>query len=571
MAGSQKKVVIILLLPLTVLLMYELWGSIDQRLPSILSSAKQQNAQKQLVLQPMKTPVPRTPPPTPTRPTIAPAPVLTTTPTPGETKPRLNEKGQPFDAVWVTASGTFQEKLHIYNDAIANERQIMLNQIKDTQWKNVESTLNVLWCNKDDALLELTKFPQVKTIALKWDANKTANHNTSSTTTKATCLNSPLCTTFKWTGSRSMCYLIETPTYTKARWDAVYGRKCTTNMNNTEVEIELEPVYYHGKPINKNHYWPNDGLSYPSYFYHSYPGQILYVHAILNGVITGLGDVISGDLKLVPYSCSQDLDPRQPTNYINTPLYDEVFVITQYWAESFFHKMLESFPRISPYLTFLQKHPNIKIHVRETGGYTKQTLEFLSFNSSRFVTDVCRAKIVYLPQATPCGFVQAQSAQYLSFLYRRKIKETYPDLSRRNIVLIKRSGTRRLTHHADIQTALENLATEFNLTFKLFSDSPVPGFDDAMQIFNGAVLVVGPHGAGLSNVIYSLPGTYVIEGVCNPPHVNMCFQWSAHVLGHHYHGIPSRRGCESVIDIDPNEVETAARMFLNFAVKRLSL
>ena len=53
-----------------------------------------------------------------------------------------------------------------------------------------------------------------------------------------------------------------------------------------------------------------------------------------------------------------------------------------------------------------------------------------------------------------------------------------------------------------------------------------------MLLFQRAVLAVGPHGAGLSNLIYCEPGTYVIEGLCNPPHLNMCFQWATHILGH---------------------------------------
>ena len=33
-------------------------------------------------------------------------------------------------------------------------------------------------------------------------------------------------------------------------------------------------------------------------------------------------------------------------------------------------------------------------------------------------------------------------------------------------------------------------------------------------MFNQAFLVIGPHGAGLSNLLFSEPGTAVIEGTC---------------------------------------------------------
>jgi len=82
------------------------------------------------------------------------------------------------------------------------------------------------------------------------------------------------------------------------------------------------------------------------------------------------------------------------------------------------------------------------------------------------------------------------------------------------------------------------------------------------MMFYSGVIVVAPHGAGLSNVFFSQPGTYVVEGVCNLPHVNLCFQWLTHILGQHWHGVTSRRGCESVVDVSPTSVEDAVRSYL---------
>lgn len=75
-------------------------------------------------------------------------------------------------------------------------------------------------------------------------------------------------------------------------------------------------------------------------------------------------------------------------------------------------------------------------------------------------------------------------------------------------------------------------------------------------------MVVGPHGAGLSNIFFSRPGLHVVEGVCNPPHVNLCFQRLAHVLGHRWHGVTSLRGCEKFLAISPAEIDSAVRQTL---------
>ena len=111
-------------------------------------------------------------------------------------------------------------------------------------------------------------------------------------------------------------------------------------------------------------------------------------------------------------------------------------------------------------------------------------------------------------------------------------------------------------------------AVGFGRTIELFMflrTAPTPSPRESMKIFNEAILVVGPHGAGLSNLVYCEPGTFVIEGVCNPPHVNMCYQRTAHILGHHYHAVDSSSGCESVVNVEPSEIIKVAEIYLTIA------
>ena len=320
-------------------------------------------------------------------------------------------------------------------------------------------------------------------------------------------------------------------------------------------------LYFYGKPINPSHYWPHEGKSYPSHFYTHLPDRVLYLHIIQDGIITVFGDILSGDLKLVPYSCSQDLGSSPPDGFEHAPVWNEVFVITQYWGDAFFHKMLESLPRIAPYIEFLQTNKHIKVHVAESHGYTRTSLKFLGIGSERIISGPSRAKLVYLPQATACGFTQVQEIQMLSHLYRQQIAGW--GLGLRNlVVLIQRTGLRRFMKWEEVAFLVEKLSGEFGFEYAVFPDNPSPPMEQAMQTFYQAVMVVAPHGAGLANVVYSQPGTFVIEGVCNPPHVNMCFQWTSHVLGHRYHGIPSRGGCEDYVDVEPQVLAFLMRLYL---------
>jgi len=178
------------------------------------------------------------------------------------------------------------------------------------------------------------------------------------------------------------------------------------------------------------------------------------------------------------------------------------------------------------------------------------------------VTGVIRAKIVYQPRSTPCGTANVQESQTLARLYRDYIERMFPPQPRNRLILIDRSRHRRFSEQQAIEAAMKRAAADYNLTYTLFGDSPTPSLRETMTLFHSAVVVVGPHGAGLSNLFFSQPGTYVVEGVCNLPHVNLCYLRLAHVLGHHWHGVTSRGGCEDVVDVAQWHVDAAVRDYL---------
>jgi len=369
---------------------------------------------------------------------------------------------------------------------------------------------------------------------------------------------------YEWTADNVLCSWIETPRVTKARYDSVYRRTCNRNINDTARRRSLKPLYLNGKPINPNYYWPNNGDSYPEHYYTTTPPYVFYMHIHRDAVVTGLGDVITTRTKLVLYACSYDITPTLPLGgkLSQIPCYDEVYVISQYWGHGVFHRMAEIIPRLVLCLEFLKKYPEIRILGPEVGGRLSQLLEIIGLDKSRLITGVTRAKTVYQPRATGCGLANAQESQMLSQLYRDYIRRTFPSQPRNRLVLIRRSESRRFSQQERIEEVLERAAGDYNLTYTLFIDNPTPSLNDTMMMFHSAVVIVAPVGAGEVNMFFSQPGTYVVEGVCNLPHVNLCFQWLAHVLGHHWHGVTSRGGCQTVVDVSAASVEDAVRSYL---------
>jgi len=370
---------------------------------------------------------------------------------------------------------------------------------------------------------------------------------------------------FDWTADDVLCTWIETPGVIKMRYDVVLKRTCNRNVNDTTKPQSLRPLVLNAKPVNPWHYWPNNGNSYPEHFFTSTPSYVFYVHIHRDALVTAVGDVITGRTKLVLYACSQDIIPKLPLGgkLSKIPCYDEVYLITQFWGNGVFHRMSEIVPRLVLCLKFLNDHPEIRILAPQVGGRLAELLGIIGLDSSRLVTGVARAKIVYQPRATGCGFANVQESQMLSQLYRDYIKRTFPRQPRNRLILIRRSGSRRFTKQKRIEEVLKRAARDYNLTYTMFIDNPTPSLNDTIMMFHSAVMIVAPVGAGEVNMFFSEPGTYVVEGVCNLPHVNLCFQRLAHILGHHWHGVTSRGGCESVVDVSATSIDDAVRRYLH--------
>ena len=291
----------------------------------------------------------------------------------------------------------------------------------------------------------------------------------------------------------------------------------------------------------------------PSAEKHTVPPYIFYIHLIPNAMVNGFGDVSTEKISILPEGCLMDYRARArtPPKYMNVgPLFEEVFVISQVKGNEYYHSMCEDTPRLAPYLDFLKAHPHIKIHV-VPAKYSSASLEvvfnILGLDPARMVSGRIRAKLVYLPQGTMCTHAHPQSMQILSLKYRKYVVENFPQSTNRtSIVMIRRSGVRRLQHAAEIEESVRALAEKNGFHYELFADDPVPPFPEVIQMFNRAVMVVGPHGAGMTNTVFSDPGIILIEATCNKPTNNLVFAQLAYILGHKYHGVgPDDSDCRS--------------------------
>ena len=456
---------------------------------------------------------------------------------------------------WVDPPGSFMERLLPYNEAL-NDLRTQLSRQSHLPWRDLNDDITILDGIKDE-LLHVTINTKLYTLALK-------RHNMSHKGGGYTCRNDTSnYLVQKYYMSSSIppyCdYVKRQPNYSNSQLLLIY--KCNENLTRSQTPECLKPIdHYSAKVVNHKR---KTNSSFPEYYLNNYPEYIFYINALHDGVVNADGYVFTQSVKIVDVVCQQKYSVNPPKNYANSSLYPEVFVISQHWGHGYFHKQGEDIPRIAPYLPFLTKNKAIKIHVKETRSVTAETLKMLGINPERLVKGDIRAKIVYIPQATNCGYSNQHSVQLLSRLYRRYVERNITDNRRNSIVMIHRTKKRLLVDYDKKERAMREIAEDYNLTFEVLSDNALPSFLDQVKLFHRAAVVIGSHGAGLVNMIFSEPGTLVVEGTCSPPGLVMCYVRLAHVLGHYYHAIPSLGKWTGSVNIKTDTFITEAKKIID--------
>ena len=460
----------------------------------------------------------------------------------------------------------FTGRLEVYNDELMGISEAIRYSLMNMSWRSIAMKLEVVNGHQEYFLEKLEHHRFVHSLVLAWDES-------------ARSINQPLWNSlrdqanilvtryYEWTCDKLLYKWIATPNMTKPRYDLQYEQWCQTNMSQAIRPQSMEPVYFNMNEMTSRMKHREKKTTEKWQGFNILPDHVFYIHIFTHAVVTRFGYVISRHLKVVPLQCmSEDFKPHPPTGYKQFPLYDEVFVIAQFWGEGYYHRNMEMLPRLGPYLYFLQQYPHVKIHTAGDGAKMKEFMVVLGLDPDRLTSGDIRAGIVHLPQSTGCGGTsQVQGTQILSKHFQDYAKEHFGKVRKRAIVLVKRSFRRRLLYHDEILARMKNISLDYNLEFIHFDDMDLPDLKETIRIFNKAFVIVGPHGAGLSNMLFSKPGTLIIEGMCDLPHINTCFQMGAHILGHRYHGIPSiaRNGCMKHIHVPPQTFEEVVRFYLD--------
>ena len=423
---------------------------------------------------------------------------------------------------------------------------------------------------------------------------------------------------FPWTGSD--CQLIDdTFFYQNHQPGHLYNYTCHRNVSETLKPRRIDRNLLHDPVVP-----PGVGRNSSSASRNSSSAALTYLHIATNALVNKIGQVLLNDAKIEQKSCpieaqvSGNSDTRAMEEY---PLYKEVFVISQFW-NGYFHVIIEQMSRLTPYICFLRSHPSVRIHMNiadEMMDVVGKYFGLVNIDSTRIIRGVVRAQVIYLPAGTPCTNPPFFNIRLLSLWLKHSIR-TIPDSSQANpdstkplrssrgpvtgskgaipgftetisyptrpkpgstrivpdskviatdsrssVVLIKRQKGRRrrwFDHHQEIKKQLLTITTGNNsniFTLEEFTD-PVPPLGEVGRMFSRAAVIVAPHGAGLSNMVFSDPGTVIVEGMCRVAFTALSFRNLAYLLGHRYYGVLTSRSC---VDLTPADLLRPVTFYLS--------
>jgi hypothetical protein len=190
----------------------------------------------------------------------------------------------------------------------------------------------------------------------------------------------------------------------------------------------------------------------------------------------------------------------------------------------FFHFVFETLPAA---IAAIQEYPSSKLLIHDKSP--RYVLMFASLISDRAPVSCAgpaRFRSVIVAGKTPfSGFVQKSEIKRLrEFILTKKFPSQIP--SRKIYISRLRDQRRQLANEKELLALLETHGYETCF----LQDMTI---NDQIKLFQQALTVVAPHGAGLANLLWSNPGTKVLEIFPDKPR-NDCYARLAVNLELHY-------------------------------------
>jgi capsular polysaccharide biosynthesis protein len=215
------------------------------------------------------------------------------------------------------------------------------------------------------------------------------------------------------------------------------------------------------------------------------------------------------------------------------------------WCSAYYHWMTDALPRLRV-LELVGEAETPLVLPAELSSWQRRSLELLGIDEQRcyrYRTEaLCAERLVWPRPAAVAGHIPAWACEWL----RTRLAPSAVDKTRKLYVTRRRERQRRVANEAELWACLAGHGFEI-------IDPGTLALDEQIVAFSEAAIVVGPHGGGLTNVLFGHGGA-VVE-LFEPTYVNPCFYALASRSNHAYWHIVGQTGSGGDIVVDLHLVE----------------
>ncbi|MCH9627487.1 MAG: hypothetical protein S4CHLAM2_11280 [Chlamydiales bacterium] len=249
----------------------------------------------------------------------------------------------------------------------------------------------------------------------------------------------------------------------------------------------------------------------------------------LGGNLNSRGELISTYLKPVDGRplAQHDLFKFSTKRFFPKIYHTEkpVVTLTAGWQNAFYHWMYEVLPRIH----LVEKSGDVQganLYVAAGKNYQKASLGLLGVPKERIINagdyDAISTPHLLVP-STPT-LPTSWGCQFL----RDRILPQLKKRARTRLYVSRRDADkRRVVNEEEVYALLQ----QYGFERVELADRPLR---EQMELFHAAEMVVGPHGAGFSHLVFCHPGTPFLE-FFHPGYVNVCYWHLSNVTRHPYY------------------------------------
>lgn len=236
----------------------------------------------------------------------------------------------------------------------------------------------------------------------------------------------------------------------------------------------------------------------------------------------------------------------------------------QMWAgkNNYYHWFVESLKKLHLVIELLPKDVFF-IVPNNLKAWQYESLEAIGINKNRLCcfksNEFWELESLYFSppmfwDATPDSYEWLQKSMY------KKLNIIPSNEKRTERIYISRSlaSRRKIINEAEV----ENILEQYNFRKYLLENLP---FREQVTLFAKAEAVVAPHGAGLTNLMFAQPGTFVLE-LFEPSVKSPCFYILSDCMTHKYHYLIGESHIDSA---EPNNNIYVSTSKLEQALKKM--